>query len=804
MMDTKTAKSVCLQLLAAESEAEVLDIIKDVPAMKARENWCPLSKNEMNLNIIHNQTSDPSKALTELMTNMADAVLTKHVRQKDICPKSAKAPQNMHEAVQLIKKIPGGKLSNLDARDQWLREFAKKNLVIGVTSTKSKSDSMPCYTFIDNGEGQKPEDFASTFLSLSRRNKSDIPFVQGKYNMGSSGVLRYCGECGFKLIISRHHEGKSGWGWTLIRRRPEDSRNMIIYEYFALSNGNIPAFPANTLHPLHTKDGKPYDDMKLGTGTVVKLFDYVPDVGTSVGGPRELLLENMVETPLPFYIYDFRVKAYLGKGPDRARGVDPRLFCGMEFLLLRYHGGEEIAIGDIIDPKLGELSISAICLEPPIPGWLEPRRSVSRILHSVNGQVHFKQTRGYLSKQCKLPALMDRVVIIVDASNLNPATQLELWKADRENVVDSKIGKYYKQEVTKVIKESAILKALNHKFAKEELKRATSSGSKKLLQRLVENDSNFAALLADEDPKVTVPPDIEDSWDGGKYSPTFIILENRFRKNEIEIPLNQSRSIVARTDAQNGYFRRADNRGKVILPDEIWNHFSIVPQLHNGRLSLTLTPQQNALFSTQQGGIKVGDRFKFPIALIDDSMPDELKSEEEVILRIVGQKEKSKNPPGPTPPPKQVKGLPEPKLLTRNGEDVDGKPTEAWPTDINFDDKDGGLILNYGEEGTVYKINYDNVHHLNCRKQQKDAIARQVVTEKYILGMLVFMLAFERALKTQESADADSANGRGAEFDEEAFRRMAVKAAATTILIVSETLPKVIDRASITDDDDAE
>lgn len=795
------AKSVCLKLLAAESEARVLEIIRDVPEMGASENWRPLDERDTSWNIIHNQTADPSKALTELMTNMVDAVLTKHVRQNGICPKSANAPQSMHEAVQLIKKIPGGKISNLDARDQWLREFARKNLVVGVTSAKRKSGNLPCYTFVDNGEGQKPEKFASTFLSLSQRNKSDIPFVQGKYNMGSSGVLRYCGECGFKLIVSRHHEDKSVWGWTLIRRRLED--NMIIYEYFALSNGSIPTFPADALYPLHTKDGKPYDDIKLETGTVVKLFDYVPDVGTSVAGPRELLLENMVETPLPFYFYDFRVKEYLGKGPDRARGVDPRLFCGMEFLLLRSHDGEEIAIGDIIDPKLGKVSISAICLEPPIPGWLEPRRSVSRILHSVNGQVHFKQPRGYLSKQCKLPALKDRVVIIVDASDLNPTTQFDLWKADRENVVDSKIGKYYKQKVTDVIKESAVLKKLNHEFVKEELKRATSSGSKKLLQRLVENDPRFVALLADEDPKTTVPlDDIEDNWDGGKYSPTFIILDGRFSKKEIEIPLNQSRSIVARTDAQNGYFRRADNRGKVILPDEIWNHFSVVPQLHNGQLRLTFTPQQDALLSTQQSEIKVGDHFVFPIALIDDSMPDELKSEEEVTLRIVGQKEKSKTPPGPTPLPKQVKGLPEPKLLTRKGEDVDGKPTEAWPTGINFDDKDGGLILNYGEEGTVYKINYDNVHHLNCREQQSDAIARQVVTEKYILGMLVFMLAVERALKAQESADADRTNSKGAEFDEDAFRRMAVKAAATTILIVSETLPKIIDRASVAEDDD--
>ena len=43
-----------------------------------------------------------------------------------------------------------------------------------------------------NTEGQKPEDFPKTFLSLSEKNKEGIPFVQGKFNMGSTGSLRFC------------------------------------------------------------------------------------------------------------------------------------------------------------------------------------------------------------------------------------------------------------------------------------------------------------------------------------------------------------------------------------------------------------------------------------------------------------------------------------------------------------------------------------------------------------------------------------------------------------------------------------
>src|SRR5690606_16961364 len=129
-------------------------------------------------NITSNQASDGGKALTELMTNMVDAVLMKHAYQKGVPVRGPKAPKTMYEAVdKLIKNLRGGKLVNLDPSDPWLRDFAQKNLVIGITGARSKKEGLPCYTFVDNGEGQRPEDFEETFLSLSAGNKKDIPFV---------------------------------------------------------------------------------------------------------------------------------------------------------------------------------------------------------------------------------------------------------------------------------------------------------------------------------------------------------------------------------------------------------------------------------------------------------------------------------------------------------------------------------------------------------------------------------------------------------------------------------------------------
>jgi len=70
----------------------------------------------------------------------------------------------------------------------------------------------------DNGEGQHPKDFDKTFLSLHRGNKNEIPFVQGKYNMGGTGAIVFCGKKRYQLIGSRKYTGSGEFGFTVIRK----------------------------------------------------------------------------------------------------------------------------------------------------------------------------------------------------------------------------------------------------------------------------------------------------------------------------------------------------------------------------------------------------------------------------------------------------------------------------------------------------------------------------------------------------------------------------------------------------------
>ncbi len=817
------ARSVCRRLLDAESESDVQSVIESIQEMANQKNWRPLDGRETNFNVTSNQASDGGKALTELMTNMVDAVLMKHALQKGINPKGSNAPATMHIAVdKLIKNLRGGKLTNLDAKDDWLRSFAQSNLIIGVTGARSKRKGLPCYTFVDNGEGQHPDNFESTFLSLSTGNKKDIPFVQGKYNMGSSGVLGYCGLRWFKLIVSRRYDGSAPWGFTLMRKRP--GGGMPIAEYFVLPNGKIPSFSEDALYPFMKGDGKRYQGVHLATGTVIKLYDYQIGSRFASGfrGSREALNENLVETILPFRILDFRQTPDPKRTGERAEGIDARPFYGMEFLLLNSQKEDEdansegesdaddeaagtsmVAVSNDSYHDLGRITISAIRLKRALPGWL--KTSNNRVFHAVNGQVQFKQTRGYLSQSCGFPALKDRVVVIVDSSDLSFEAHNEVWKGDREHIRNTIVGERYQEAVTAAIKESKALQDLQHEVAREELQQAARSERNELFQKLVNADRNIAGLLTNRDPVITLPSsgggekggDAGEGLFDGKYSPTFLRFEEKLHAKVLDLPINRSRPVTARTDAENGYLQRDDNRGRMLIGAEFYTRFGVRAQLHNGRLTLFLEPVAGAL--------KVSDEIVLRVGLQDASMAQPVA--DEIRIRIVDEEKEAKKQKAKGEQKAGEKGrkegegkeapthgLPRYMLLTVDGRAVGDEPqTQIWPE--GFNEYDGGIVEDLGDEGVLYKINYDNSYHLKYRMTARGDVARDVVTEKYILGMRILMLGYEHAFRTLRER-MDGAGDGLAEFQDD-FRRMAARGAASTVLALAENLPKIIDKSSV-------
>jgi hypothetical protein len=184
--------------------------------------------------------------------------------------------------------------------------------------------------------------------------------------------------------------------------------------------------------------------------------------------------------------------------------------------------------------------------------------------------------------------------------------------------------------------------------------------------------------------------------------------------------------------------------------------------------------------------VSVGETFKFEVGLKDDAMPEAVT--DEITIRIVELEKERPKGEGPIPPPKGKGsekpnvGLPPCKLLTHDGSEDAGQQTVQWPQD--FTDQDGGYVEDVGEDGKLYFINLNNAWLQSYRKSQRGQVLKDGITQKYILGMRVFLLGIERALAPLKEDDEN--------FDPDQFRRLAAKGASSTMLTLSDHLPKVI------------
>lgn len=147
-----STKELFHSLFNAHTQQDVDHVIDANSELFEQDNWFPLGGNDNNYGVIENQQASPIPALIEKITNSIDATFFPDHKNWDL----ASHRKNQAKNIQILADGP------------------RMNTAISI---------------YDNGEGQHPENFEKSFLSLLSGNKNEIHFVQGKYNMGSQCLM---------------------------------------------------------------------------------------------------------------------------------------------------------------------------------------------------------------------------------------------------------------------------------------------------------------------------------------------------------------------------------------------------------------------------------------------------------------------------------------------------------------------------------------------------------------------------------------------------------------------------------------
>jgi hypothetical protein len=225
------ARDLCWQLMLADTEDDVVAILRKAGYWDDPQFWRHLADTDNNYATVGNQQAEAIAALIEKIINGVDARLTNACFMAGMDPTSPKAPQSIREAVaRFFEGKPDASSDRVGRVAFWddIRTTDEGRLLTVAATGNQPEAGRPSISVADGGEGQTPDSFPETFMSLHRANKLRIPFVQGKFNMGGTGALQFCSQRHrLQLIVSRRNpallppgasERDHQWAFTIVRR----------------------------------------------------------------------------------------------------------------------------------------------------------------------------------------------------------------------------------------------------------------------------------------------------------------------------------------------------------------------------------------------------------------------------------------------------------------------------------------------------------------------------------------------------------------------------------------------------------
>ena len=771
-MTNSENEKLALELARAETEKEVIDILNRTGYWDDDSAWREYGTTSTNFSTISTQQGNADSALVEKLVNSVDAVLMRECLKDEVDPSSASAPQSIPEAQDKFFGIYGGKLSNIDKRQ---RTSLAENIYLVATGSKTN----PSLSVIDKGEGQSPKRMPETILSLTKDNKVKIPFVQGKFGMGGTGVLRFCSKGNsVYLIISKRNfdidvktdekiyggndETRDSWGVTVVRREdPKPGERSSHYTYLA-PKGEILAFNADELPLLPG----PYPDAlhaPLKFGTFIKLYEY--DIGPGLLSIIRLKLYYRLALLLPDVALPIRIS-------ERRRGYEDHKTYDTTLSGLSVRLDEDRA--DDLEPEFatpgtGEMTIKGEKLSYSIYVFKKDKSKNytngakgDGIIFSVNGQTHGSISKDFFARKAVGKSYLSKdILVIVDCSKISNRSQEVLFMASRDRLVKGDLYYSIEGELEYILKNHEGLKELENRRRQEAIagKLKDSKPMTDVLKDIFNKSPTLASIFQHgvriRNPFKMEGVDSQEKFVGEPFPNFFKPEKEHTADNPKSCPINQERFYIKyETDAVNDYFKRDKDPGTLTITLNGYELKDFSENLWNGRANIAINMPKDA---------KVGDNFCFKTKVDDVDRAEPFINEFHILI-AEGYKPDSSGGGKRNEPPGTEKGNKrkrESRLALPNTFDIEqGDWDNDEYKDFNFDQYSALKIRGTGDEnGYDFYINVDNVHLKTEMKGTKTD--PKILTARYRYGLVLLgmsILNFEKNRQENQTEGEDNAS----------------------------------------------
>jgi hypothetical protein len=749
-------------LLHAEQEDEVVGILQKLGLM-GHEHWRDLGGLDNNFGIVSNQQADATGALVEKIINSLDANLMRACFEAGFDPEGADAPRGMAEAVERFFMVPRGRIGELTTSQQ--RDLAEMTQLVAVGS---KTD--PSYLVIDMGEGQTPKMQPQTFLSLAKSNKMRIPFVQGKFNAGGTGVLQFCGNQNLQLIVSKRHpkapaaeddDTADRWGFTIIRRvRPAEGRRSSVYVYLA-PGGTVPSFSAHAISVLPTRGkanqpAKAYEEA-LESGSLIKLYNYRWARKSIATTDARYELEKYLHSPcLPFRVVETR--------EYKANYYSTSVIGVWADITAREDEPEKAKV-EAGFPASATLNLAGIGNLPYTIALFQHGTEMRRVPHGVhfviNGQSHGQLPADFVPSKLQFQYLSSELLVSVDCTHMSEDVREDFFMASRDRLRRNETYYAVVNALTQDLKNHPGLRQANAARRAKLVEKSLSQQEDvaKTLNEILSADPALQQLFNIGDRLVsTVGPTEMEKYEGRTF-PTFFRLEDEPKSGLIKpCPINRTCRVEFVTDAVNDYFSRTESPGEIaIAPEGVLE----ADRLWNGVYTARFRPPMNG---------RVGSSHAVTITVTDPEREEQGKDPFISNFTLcIDKEEERETVPGPRVKPKQPhkNGKHAPRLSMPN---IIPVRQPEWDEHSPPFDAEQAFRIVRGDNGTFdFYVNLDCRHLVGYLRNTKDE-ERDVVRHWFQWGLTLCALGllhgFGLVGKGAEGDHLDDHDGGDEEKDE--------------------------------------